>query len=192
MGWTWLIVILVFGLIAGPLLSAMPSKSQRRISALRERARVLGLRVRLQSVSDTGQSLAIYSLYFDQNEAKSLKSEQPWRLVKGKLDHPIHLLGRWDWDGDSQRGDSSWQDALRQLLQSGEGSDLLERCQLIEFSPKAVQIGWREHGAELSAVDAVADLLGRLKDFSLDRSATLAWPKTPPGDPVPRAAAPSN
>lgn len=116
----YLIVILAIGLVLGPLMAAMPTKRQREVASLRERASAQGLRVSLKSPPEIPPRfkfscdipLTIYSgmipkarkssvqqgLYVHTSEgwqAKAVGEQAPALLAELPVSAPIVFIG-WD------------------------------------------------------------------------------------------------
>lgn len=179
MNWMWLIIPLVIGLIASPIIAIMPSKQQRAKARLRAHANQLGLRVRLaeltaKNAKDGGEILPVYSLMWG-SDAKPLAKQAPWQLVRTKYEHDIHAFGSWDWASPALQPNAQWQQLVGSLLRQAGEDALLKKLSALEWNAQGVQVYWHE-GQDLADVDRIQQILAALKAAGLNPHQTLQWP----------------
>ena len=186
MAWTWLIVVVAFGLIVGPLVSLMPSRRQRAIARLRIAAAKLGLRVSLRALSfknakESGETFPVYTLVWHGAEEKNLAQQPAWAIVRVKYVHDIHVFKDWDWANQNLKADGKWQQALVNLFEQANTDALFEHLIAIEWTKQGIQIYWYET-ADIQDVERLAQLLESIKHFAQQKTDTLAWPLLIPAE----------
>jgi hypothetical protein len=146
---TYLFILIAVAAVAGPLLSALPSKQQRRVARWRDAARNTGILVRcrepaeipprLQRISD--EVLVCYAMRCDKQRpetASQNSSNSLWvRTAQG-------------WESRDGEGLPEWLDALDSAIEA------------ITKQREEVQVYWTERGQD-STLEQVFEALNRLK-----------------------------
>lgn len=149
----YLIIFIALAAVAGPLLSALPSKRQRQIARWRDLARGAGYQVRLREPSDipprlqriSGNSLVCYAARRHHSKAKSLtqglvtpENSSLWvRTVVGWQSREDDLLPDW--------------------LES-----ISPAIEVVALSPQEALVYWTERGDE-GDLEQVLQVLDRLR-----------------------------
>ncbi len=173
---TWLLIILVLVVAFGPVLWLIPSKRDKRLSALRSRARSEGLIVEMRripkpnpepservsaggKVRDPVIECASYGLPLP----KGLKNLPSWRLVRKPAEEGPDPFADWQYD---LRAKGEGREFLDEVLERVETllSALPEDVAAVEVSPRMVLVYWLEKPG--STESAVPDLASALRSFA--------------------------
>lgn len=172
---TWLIISAILLAAFGPLLWMVPSKSDRRLSRMRSRARALGMQVEVTQLPDLaaqphakvtagGRRLepmvtcAAYRLA----SAKVLRNAPQWRLLRAADTDARGPLPGWQWDS-APTGDAPYWSQVEIAVAALPADALACSAQ-----PSEVACWWRERAtadtAE-SSVDSVHSALDGLLEI---------------------------
>ena len=178
---TWLLIILVLVVAFGPVLWLVPSKRDKRLSALRSRARAEGLIVEMRRipkpdptpeervsaggrVRDPAIECASYGLPL----ARGLKYLPTFRLVRMSADQGPDPFPDWQYD---QRPTGDGRAYLEEVLaETGKLTQALpEDVAAVELGARMVLVYWLEKpGSTEALVPDLASAMGAFGD-SLNR-----------------------
>lgn len=166
----WLIIALILIVAIGPLFWLMPSRRDRRLAALRQRAYQSGMRVDLRRLPahdvapeervtaggrplDTSRELAAYLMPFPQR----LRELPSWRVMRGG--EGAEAAAGWRFE-PGKRPDHP---QLRAVLDEIDGflGGLPDDVAAVECEPHALAAYWREGPG--TTPDRVDDLAARLR-----------------------------
>ena len=135
--WVVIIVILVVAMMVGPIMMMQPSKSQKRLAALRQEAVTLGLHVNSSTLKETdGGSCWFYWLSLPEKSTVA-----PLFLERKPYAHGLHVAQFWAIE--SGVVDSHFQSALEAYLGALPASVLG-----FEINAKALGVHWTELGGQ--------------------------------------------
>jgi hypothetical protein len=186
----WVVIVLIFIVAFGPLLWLMPSRRERRLAALRQRAYQAGLRVEMGRVPradpapeqrvtaggrpmDLSRETAIYLHPL----ARRLRVLPSARLLRGE--HGLPARPGWSFEAGARPDDAHLRDVLDAV------GPLLERLPAdvvaVAWRPHEVAVYWLESPG--STVDSVAVLGAWLAGAATELSDldTRLQVATPPG-----------
>ena len=146
---TYLFILIAVAAIAGPLLSALPSKQQRRVARWRDAARSAGIQVRcrepaeipprLQRISD--EVLVCYAMRCDKPRSE---------VASQNSCNSLWVRTPQGWEGRDGEALPEWLDALDSAIEA------------IIRQPEEVQLYWTERGQD-STLEQVFEALNCLK-----------------------------
>ena len=173
---TWILIALVLVIAFGPVLWLLPSKRDKRLAAMRSRAREEGLIVELrripkldptaeERVSPGGKvrepvvECASYALPLP----RALKYLPAWRLVRAAADTAPDPFPRWQFD---QRPKGEGRAHLEPMLAATGArlERLPEDVAALEVSPRMLLAYWLERPG--STAETVPDLAAVLRDLA--------------------------
>ncbi|MDZ7923519.1 MAG: hypothetical protein U5M23_05550 [Marinagarivorans sp.] len=135
--WAVIIVILVVVMLVGPIMMMQPSKSQKRLAALRQEAVTLGLHVNSSTLKETdGGSCWFYWLALPEKSTMA-----PLFLARKPYAHGLHVAQFWAIE--SGVVDSRFQPALEACLGA-----LPESVLGLGIDAKALGVHWTESGGQ--------------------------------------------
>lgn len=115
--WFFIIVIIAFAMVIGPISMLRPNPAQRRKEALRLHASKLGLRFSMRQLpllkTDMDQSPAMPVYYLPPKDKSRAVPE--WILVRTSYEHEGNFYREWDWQS-SVRPDANVCDLLKRYL----------------------------------------------------------------------------
>lgn len=130
------IVVLVVAMLVGPIMMLQPSRYQRRVAELRQRAAGLGLQVHISKYGD--EQVAAYQLPWHPSRRK----RGSWQLSRSTYEHGLHIAGVWQWL-TQQRPPKQLEKVLAEQL-----PELPESVVGVEGNGRGVVVLWRERGGE--------------------------------------------
>jgi hypothetical protein len=149
--WPIIIVILTVAMLVGPILLMQPSRSQKRLAALRRYASAKGVRVSASSVKTTEGELCWFYWLPLLEKSESI----PRYFERKNYEHGMHVAGVWALTPeDSGAVPGSWLTFLTQLPASVYAA---------EANSHAVGVHWAERGGQ-ETLDVIATLLTELVD----------------------------
>jgi hypothetical protein len=152
--WPIIFVIGAIALAVGPVMMMQPSQRIRRLSALRQAAAQLSIRVRLSTITlPLGKKeVAVYSISLPTSDA----IRPSWILIKQDYTHGANFHNDWDWESQKQTAPSHQHAILRDIL------DLLDDSIVgLEMTQNAVGVYWQEKSL---TIDKVNQLLMSYRD----------------------------
>lgn len=152
------IAIAVLAFMLAPIIWIVPTPSQKRQARLRERARQLGLEVRVVTLPQTRRARA-------RREAERQILRYTLPLTKpARSDHWHYWLMESEPEDNTAPGDMAQRmNDCRQQWPKGTA--------LVEGSPRGLSVYWRESGADVPEVEALAHLLTSLvKELHLEQA----------------------
>jgi hypothetical protein len=181
---TWLLIILVLVVAFGPVLWLVPSKRDKRLSAMRSRARSEGLIVEMrripnpdprpeERVSAGGKvrnpviECASYGLPLRQG----LKHLPTWRVVRKAAEQAPDPFSAWQYDQRPKGEGRAYLDAVLEKTESLLNA-LPDDVTAVELSRRMVLVYWLEKpGSTEAHVPELAAVLGTFADAlsSLDQ-----------------------
>ena len=173
---TWVIICLVLIVAFGPVLWLVPSKRDKRLSAMRSRARSEGLVVEVRripkpdplpedrvnaggKVRNPVLECASYGLALP----RSLKVLPAWRVLRKSADDRPDPFPNWQYDQRPKGEGRSHLDAVLRLA-SEAINRLPDDVVALEVSPRMVLAYWLERPG--SNEESVPALASALKDFA--------------------------
>lgn len=115
--WFFIIVIIAFAMVIGPISMLRPNPAQRRKEALRLHGSKLGLRFSMRQLpllkTDMDQSPAMPVYYLPPKDKSRAVPE--WILVRTSYEHEGNFYREWDWQS-SVRPDANVCDLLKCYL----------------------------------------------------------------------------
>jgi hypothetical protein len=173
---TWLLIVLVLVVAFGPVLWLVPSKRDKRLSALRSRARSEGLIVEMRripkpnpaaeervsaggKVRDPVIECASYGLPL----SRGLKYLPGWRLVRKPAEDGPDPFPDWQYD---QRAKGEGREYLDEMLKRAEIllRALPEDVAALEVGARMVLVYWLEKPG--STESSVPDLAAEVRTFA--------------------------
>jgi len=178
---TWIVIVLVLVIAFGPVLYLVPSKRDKRLSAMRSRARTEGLIVEMRripkpnpepqdrvssggKVRDPVIECASYALPL----TRSLKYLPAWRVLRKPADGREDPFEDWQYD---QRPTGEGRAYLEAVLVPAAKAlvELPQDVAALEVSPRMVLAYWLERpGSTAESVPHLGAVLGEL-GASLER-----------------------
>lgn len=149
----FLVIFLVVCMAVGPVLMLQPSRRQRNLASLRLEATSLGLKVRMQRVSE--QELAVYSVPWPSDAKRKYKGPDVY-LKKVDYQHGLHLMGFWEVQ-PQPLADQAIINLLNDLIPL-----LPESVVGVELNPAGIGLHWLETGGP----EALAAIAKSLNTFS--------------------------
>jgi type II secretory pathway pseudopilin PulG len=152
--WPVIFIIGAIALAVGPVMMMQPSQRIRRLSALRQAAAQLSIRVRLTTITlPLGKTeAAVYSMPLPTSDAV----RPSWILLKQDYTHGANFHNDWDWESQKQISASHQNAILRDILESLDDSIVG-----LEMSQNAIGIYWQEKSL---TIDQVNQLLMDCRD----------------------------
>lgn len=148
--WLLIFIFLIISMIVGPIMLMRPSKRMKRIAALRQKAAMEGLRVRLDQYQNT--SVTVYSLV-----VKRPKEAVKWQLIKQSYIHEIHFYNQWQFVNNTPPFLSTQSDKLKQFIDKLNDS-------FVGLEARGDSVGiWWDESFESGSVDEVKELLTTFK-----------------------------
>ncbi|MFT6201705.1 MAG: hypothetical protein ACJATV_001329 [Granulosicoccus sp.] len=144
--WPIIFVIGAIALAVGPVMMMQPSQRIRRLSALRQAAAQLSIRVRLSTITlPLGKKeLAVYSISLPTSDAV----RPSWILIKQDYTHGANFHKDWDWESQKQTAPSLQHAILRDIL------DLLDDSIVgLEMTQNAVGVYWQEKSLTIEKIN---------------------------------------
>jgi hypothetical protein len=133
--WIIITLVLVVAMMVGPIMMMQPSKSQKRLAALRQEAPALGLHVNSSTLKETdGGSCWFYWLSLPEKS-----TVEPLFLERKPYVHGLHLAEFWALK--SGQVDARYQTVLEACLVTLPTSVLG-----LEINAKALGVHWTEAG----------------------------------------------
>ena len=178
---TWLLIILVLVVAFGPVLWLVPSKRDKRLAALRSRARSEGLIVEMRRIPKPNPAAAervsaggrvrdpvIECASYGLPLTRSLKYLPSWRLVRKPAEKHPDPFPDWQYD---LRAKGEGREFLDQVLTQVETllCALPNDVAALEVSARMVLVYWLEKPA--STESSVPDLASALRTFADSLSA---------------------
>jgi len=115
--WFFIIVIVAFAMVIGPITMLRPSPAQKRREGLRLHAANHGLRFGMRRLpalkTDIDQAAAMPAYYLPPKAKPGVNIE--WILMRTSYAHEGNFYQEWDWQGD-QRPLSKVSDLLKEYL----------------------------------------------------------------------------
>ncbi|MEX2962130.1 hypothetical protein [Microbulbifer sp. TYP-18] len=168
---SWLpliIVLFALVLVVGPVMWIKPSRRDRDLAALRQRAAKAGMTVQMMPLpAALGEgSAAVYFGRWEDNR----RLQTDWVLELQRVSHAMHFAGRWDWR-NGRAAPQSARAALVEML-----GVLPEDACAVVASRGGLGVQWRETSGDpgLAALEAA---LGRFRPL-IEQAIRL-----PPGRP---------
>jgi len=152
--WPIIFIIGAIALAVGPVMMMQPSQRIRRLSALRQAAAQLSIRVRLSTITlPLGKKeVAVYSISLPTSDAV----RPSWILIKQDYTHGANFHNDWDWENQKQIASSFQYGILRDIL------DLLDDSIVgLEMTQNAVGVYWQEKSL---TIDKINQLLMNYRD----------------------------
>lgn len=144
-----LIAIAVLAFMLAPIIWIVPTPSQKRQARLRERARQLGLDVKVTSLPQTRRARA-------RKEPQRQILRYTWPVQKAaRQEHWYFWLTEVEPDDNTAPADIAGHLSTDQI-QWPKG------VVLVEGSPRGISVYWREGGADVDDVDTLASQLRTL------------------------------
>ena len=148
---TWLIIAIILAAAFGPITKMMPSKKERRLSALRLKARTCGLVVEIRRLAavnpeahqrvsaggklrDASFDCAAYGLHFSGDSG----GVERWQILRDVQQSRNSPTPGWTWQLRSETKTGFWQ-AMQVVL-----ATLPEDCLAVEFDDSIVRCYWLE------------------------------------------------
>ena len=152
-----LIAIAVLAFMLAPIIWIVPTPSQKRQARLRERARQLGLEVKVATLPQTRRARA--------------RREPEQQILR--YTHPVQKPARADhwyyWLVQSEPEDTTAPADIADRLHR-ERDDWPKGTVLIEGSPRGLSVYWKESGADIPEVENLATVLAKLvKELHLEQ-----------------------
>ena len=173
----WIVIALVLLIAFGPVLWLLPSKRDKRLSALRARARQEGLVVEMKRLPKPTPELhervtaggvvknpVIDCASYNQIFRRRLRYQPGWRLVRGDGEEDPFPGWRFDERPDGNSGRQFLADMLKATEQLVK--NLPDDVIGLQVSPARVSVYWLENPG--TNVDSVADLAALLRRFEAD------------------------
>ncbi len=173
---TWLLIFLVLVVAFGPILWLVPSKRDKRLAALRSRARSEGLIVEMRripkpdprpeervSAGGKARDPVIECASYGLPLARGLKYLPAWRLVRQRAEDGPDPFAEWQYD---QRPKGDGREFLDAVLPRAEVllDSLPEDVAALEVSARMVLAYWLEKPD--STESAVPELAAQLRTFA--------------------------
>lgn len=144
--WLLVFIFLIIAMIVGPIMLMRPSKRDKRIAALRQKAAMQGMQVRLNQYQNG--SVTVYSL-----GVKRPKDAAKWQLVKQIYKHEIHFYNQWQFVKNTPSLLPAQSTKLKQLIDT-----LNDSFVGLETGSDTIGIWWNESFGS-GSVDEVKSLL---------------------------------
>ena len=149
---TYIIILIAVAAVAGPLLSALPSKQQRRVTRFRDAARGAGIQVRCREPSEipprlqraTSDMLVCYAMRCGKQGSKSSS------VTASSGSNSLWVRTIAGWEGRDSEALPAWLTTLDPAIE------------VIIRQPEEVQVYWTERGQD-STLEQVFETLNRLK-----------------------------
>ena len=149
---TYIIILIAVAAVAGPLLSALPSKQQRRITRFRDAARGAGIQVRCREPNvlpprlqrATSDMLVCYAMRCGKQGSKSSS------VSASSGGNSLWVRTTAGWEGRDSEALPAWLTTLDPAIE------------VIIRQPEEVQVYWTERGQD-STLEQVFETLNRLK-----------------------------
>lgn len=151
--WPIVFIVLAIAMAVGPIMIMQPSRRDRRLAELRQKAASLGLQLRLSDYE--GSSVAVYTL-----PVILPKNTPTWQIIKQAYAHGLHFYQHWQLSSSStiEMVPATIADALKAYI-----DQLPDDIVGIEVSNKIVGIWWQEKPNSVT-IDEVKSLLEKLRD----------------------------
>lgn len=173
---TWVLIGLVLVIAFGPVLWLVPSKRDKRLSAMRSRARSEGLVVEVRRIPKPNPTAedrvsaggkprnpviecASYALALP----RSLKELPAWRVLRKAADGRPDPFEEWQYDQRPKGEGRAHLDAMLSLARDALGA-LPADVAALEVSPRMVLAYWLEKPG--STADSVPQLAATLREFA--------------------------
>ena len=149
---TYLIILIAVAAVAGPLLSALPSKQQRRVTRFRDAARGAGIQVRCREPNEipprlqraTSDMLVCYATRCGRQGPKGSS------VTASSGGNSLWVRTTAGWEGRDSEALPAWLTTLDPAIE------------VIIRQPEEVQVYWTERGQD-STLEQVFETLNRLK-----------------------------
>ena len=173
---TWLLIVLVLVVAFGPVLWLVPSKRDKRLSALRSRARSEGLIVEMRRIPNPNpapeervsaggkvRNPVIECASYGLPLARGLKYLPSWRVVRTPAEEGPDPFQDWQYD---QRAKGEGREYLDEMLARAETllEALPEDVAALEVGARMVLVYWLEKPG--STESSVPDLAAAMRVFA--------------------------
>lgn len=151
--WPIVFIVLAIAMAVGPIMIMQPSRRDRRLAELRQKAASLGLQLRLSDYE--GSSVAVYTL-----PVILPKNTPTWQIIKQAYAHGLHFYQHWQLSSSStiEMVPATIADALKAYI-----DQLPDDIVGIEVSNKIVGIWWQEKPNSVT-IEEIKSLLEKLRD----------------------------
>lgn len=137
------IVILVVAMLIGPIMLMQPSKYQRRVASLRQKAAQLGVQVHMSKYGE--EQVAAYQMPW----RPSRRKRGHWQLTRASYEHGLHLAGVWQWM-TQQRPSPEFEKRLAEHLPQLPASVVG-----VEGNARGLVVLWRERGGDQQLLELI-------------------------------------
>lgn len=155
--WFFILLIVVCGMVVGPISMLRPNPAQRRKEQLRSYASKKGLRVSMRQLpalkTDTDQP-AVTPVYYFPPQPTTLEILE-WILMRTRYVHEGNFYSEWDWQTDTRPGDTTCA-VLKTYLPR-----LPESVLGISNGGLGVCVFWTEREGE-ETLDLLVEMIGKL------------------------------
>lgn len=151
-------VVMAVALAVGPIMMMRPTKTQQKLSRLREKALKSGIRV----------SVSVWPAKFANDSSRLMRYSLPWSvkkppnenvlLIYRNYQHELHLLGHWDW----AEGEGTGAEIFERVMKN---SPALVDCKAVGFSSSGVFVDWNERKS--ADFEELSSLLSELRESLL-------------------------
>ena len=145
----WIIVVLVFAVVVGPVLWLQPSIKEK-MAALRQQAAQMGIKVRLERYED--YPIAVYYLPLELPD-----DPDTFVLLQQSYAHEAHFFEQWDITAGSMTLSDGQQLSFKQYLQC-----LSPEIVGVELKVNAIGVWWREKNVTVDEIKVSLEQLKRL------------------------------
>jgi len=149
--WAIIFIIIAIAMALGPIMMMQPSRRDRRLADLRQKAASLGLQVRMSDYE--GRPVAVYS-----KPADLPKTTISWQLLKQSYSHGIHFYQEWQLLDNSSAVPAEIEHAIKLYI-----DELFQDIVGIEVNKKAVGVWWLEK----PNTETVEQILSSLNSLSV-------------------------
>lgn len=158
--WFFILLIVVCGMVVGPISMLRPNPAQRRKEQLRSYASKKGLRVSMRQLptlkTDMDQP-AVTPVYYFPLQPGTLEVAE-WILMRTRYVHEGNFYAEWDWQTDARPGDTTCTLLKSYLPRLPESVLAISRGRL------GVCVFWTEKEGD-ETVDLLSEMLGKLQQI---------------------------
>jgi len=169
----WLIIALVLLIGFGPVLWLVPSRRDRRLARMRNRARALGILVEMVEIDDPDpapearvsaggklKSPKIAGAAYRLPLLRPRTLAPSWSIARSRREPGPDNLPGWQWTSEPEGDVGYWEDVRRVVARV---PDDVFAC---EADPNAVSFVWRERVGDDDPETSVERLVDLLREFS--------------------------
>ena len=170
----WLIMLVILVAAFGPVLWMLPSQTDRRLTKMRGRARVLGVQVEMSELRDLNAPAAarvtagaqrrepvVQCVVYHLAARQTMPAAPHWRILRS-VAHTGAPIDGWQWDGEPA-GDAPYWREVTAVVRELPGDALACAARASE-----VACWWRERATAegaVAAVDSLHETLAKLEEI---------------------------